>query len=217
MRICGEILDIKQVGVKTHFFELGINSISMVQIVNRINKELKTDLSYRGFMKLNNIAELASVVAPNIDQIEQTVYLRRFRMENTHLSFPLTEVQLAYLMGRDAAFEMAGSRPTDMRRSNEAGYRQVEPGAPKIINRHPMLRTVILPNGEQQILREVPEYIIKIEDIRHLDQAAQNKHILQERERMSHYVFNPEEWPLIELKAFRTTEDTHYLFMGYDC
>ncbi|XKK19358.1 hypothetical protein HFP67_25140 [Bacillus sp. CB102A.1] len=35
----------------------------------------------------------------------------------------------------------------------------------EMIQRHPMLRGIILPSGEQKILETVPDYLIKVVDL----------------------------------------------------
>ena len=73
-----------------------------------------------------------------------------------------------------------------------------------------------MPNGEQKILEKVPEYKIDIRDIRNMSKDEQQEEILKERERMSHYVFKTDEWPLFEFKALQLSDETHYLFVGFD-
>lgn len=62
----------------------------------------------------------------------------------------------------------------------------------------------------------MPYYEIKTMDVSGLDTQSQMKYIEEERQRMSHFIFNTEEWPLFELKAFKLSQDTHYLFFGRD-
>ncbi|HEY9061411.1 MAG TPA: amino acid adenylation domain-containing protein, partial [Pseudobacteroides sp.] len=137
--------------------------------------------------------------------------------ENLYETFPLTEVQMAYFMGRNSGLEMGGV--------STHGYYEIETvmdmeklnkGLVKAIERQHMLRAIIMPNGEQKILEEVPEYKINIRDIRNMSKDEQQEEILKERERMSHYVFKTDEWPLFEFKALQLSDETHYLFVGFD-
>ncbi len=139
---------------------------------------------------------------------------RKPDLENLHAPFPLTDIQTAYLVGRDENFEMGGVSThvyaeieiqVDMERFNMAMQ--------KVISRHPMLRGIILPNGEQMILEEVPEYKIEVRDISNLDEERKQACIMEERERMSHYVFKTDEWPLFEFKALRISKDDRYLLI----
>ncbi|MGG4221368.1 amino acid adenylation domain-containing protein [Paenibacillus jamilae] len=137
--------------------------------------------------------------------------------EHIYEPFPLTDVQMAYLMGREDHFEMGGvsthvyielETSLDMVRFNRA--------LQKVIERHVMLRTIILPSGQQQVLDYVPEYHIEIIPMEDLSKEVQEQRILTERERMSHYIFKTDQWPLFEYKAFQCSAEMVYLFIGYD-
>ena len=62
----------------------------------------------------------------------------------------------------------------------------------------------------------MPRYRISENDIRGYTDEEQENVIKTERQRMSHYVFDTEKWPLFEFKAFRTDEEEYYLFVGID-
>ncbi|MCJ2147810.1 non-ribosomal peptide synthetase [Bacillus sp. B19-2] len=212
-----DVLDVERVSVHDNFFELGGNSIMMVQIRARINRELDVDINLREFLEHDTIAKMSQrIIAGGIQQ--HVIYPEVSPdQEHMHEPFPLTDVQMAYLMGREELFELGGvsthgyaeiETKLDMERLNRA--------LQHVIAYHPMLRVIVLPGGEQKILEEVPLYEIKIENLTDLNEETQKQRILEERERMSHYVFQPDQWPLFEYKAFKLTENTHYLFMGYD-
>jgi hypothetical protein len=132
-------------------------------------------------------------------------------------SFPLTEVQMAYFMGRSPRFELGGvSCHYYIELESRLDIKRLNWGLRKLIDRHPMLRAVILPDGRQLILEEVSVYQIEVVDLGHLDREAQQEWVLKERERMSHYVFPAERWPLFEIKVFRLTEERYYIFAGFD-
>ncbi len=79
-----------------------------------------------------------------------------------------------------------------------------------------MMRAVITKTKSQKILEKVPEYKIEEVDLRHLNKTEQQEAISSERERMSHYVFETDKWPLFEFKSFKLTDDRNYLFVSYD-
>ncbi|MFL6798587.1 MAG: non-ribosomal peptide synthetase, partial [Xanthobacteraceae bacterium] len=109
--------------------------------------------------------------------------------------FPLTEVQRAYWLGRSEYFELGN---VGCHIYLEFVHPLIAPGRlqeawHKLIIRHDMLRAVIRENGLQQVLVETPEY-----DIRHYELAAMQE--LQDiRDRLSHQVFSPDQWPMFEL------------------
>ncbi|WP_255686690.1 AMP-binding protein, partial [Micromonospora okii] len=122
--------------------------------------------------------------------------------EHRHDPFPPTDVQRAYWIGRTDTFALGGvgchfyteydGVDVDLDRLAEAWNR--------LIARHEMLRARFLPNGDQQILPEVPRF-----EIRTVDAAPDGDEIVlrAQREAMSHQVLDPGQWPLFDVRAVR--------------
>src|SRR3712207_3560437 len=120
-------------------------------------------------------------------------------------------------MGRNKDFELGGiSTHGYYEIETKLDIKKLEESLNQVIAHQPMLRAVFTEEGTQKILKNVPKYIINIEDISHLGESEQKERIELERERMSHYIFDPTKWPLFEFKALKMNEKTHYLFMGID-
>lgn len=64
-----------------------------------------------------------------------------------------------------------------------------------------MLRAVVLPDGRQQILSEVPPYEFQILDLRGQDTEAVEASLAALREELSHQVLNAEAWPGFDIRA----------------
>nr|WP_285888678.1 non-ribosomal peptide synthetase [Paenibacillus polysaccharolyticus] len=219
--LCESVFGLHGIGIRDSFFQMGINSIKMVQLVNRIDQEFNRRLSFREFMALRDIYELADLLEKSFET-EPSMETVHYPQHNPSPDpegrpFPLTEVQMAYVAGRSKAFEMGGTSThgylefesdLDMTRFNEALI--------KVIEHHPMLRAIILSTGEQRILPEVPAYKLDIEDISMLSPGEMERLLTVERERMSHHIFELEQWPLFEIRAKKISEHTHLLLFGYD-
>lgn len=117
--------------------------------------------------------------------------------------FPLTEIQQAYWIGRSSAYafgdvsihayvEVEGVE-VDLR-SLERSWRQ-------LVTRHDMLRAVVLPDGRQQVLADVPPYLLRTVDLRGCDRADVNAELGAAREEMSHQVLDAETWPGFDVRA----------------
>ncbi|MGD2084988.1 MAG: amino acid adenylation domain-containing protein [Candidatus Aminicenantes bacterium] len=208
----------KRIGVNENIFQLGGNSIKIMRINSQIDTHFQLDISYKIFFQLSSIAELA-------------VYISRHRQEgrnievataapdpkNLYQPFPLTDVQLAYLMGRSAAIEMGGTSTHIYHEiTDQIDIPRLNESLNKVIRRHPMLRAVILENGQQQILEGVTGYQLGCEDLKHLEPSQQKTRLAKERERMAHYTFIPHQWPLFEIKAFLLTDTISHLCIGFD-
>ncbi|MDD4111480.1 MAG: amino acid adenylation domain-containing protein [Herbinix sp.] len=213
-----EVLDIERISVKDNFFELGGNSILMVQIVTKINREFDVNISFKLFVEKNNIENVAELIRNSSAKCKNVTYpLVEPDPANMHVPFPLTEVQTAYLLGRENLFEIGDvATHAYMEMESQLDIERFNYALQMVIDYNPMMRAVIYPNGTQQILEVVPEYKINIVDLSNATSEEKDKHIIKERERMSHYVFKTDVWPLFEFKAFKLSADSYYLCMGFD-
>ncbi|EOQ16523.1 non-ribosomal peptide synthetase [Bacillus cereus] len=213
--IWGKVLGFEKIGIEEDFFMLGGNSLKAIQIVNCLENEYSLGTTVSTLFENRTISRLAESIQEKKNNNELiSAYPDPL---NLHKPFPLTAVQSAYLLGRDDQFELGGV--------STHGYYEIETtlditkfndSLQKVIERHPMLRAIILPTGEQQILIDVPKYKIEIENIQHLDAVEQELIIKEERERMSHFIFKSDTWPLFEYKAFKISDNRHILCISFD-
>ncbi|WP_258298244.1 phosphopantetheine-binding protein, partial [Paenibacillus peoriae] len=69
-----EVLGVERIGIHDHFFELGGNSILMVQIRTRISREMGIDLNLRDFLQHYTIAKLSERIEEGVDTQAAIVY-----------------------------------------------------------------------------------------------------------------------------------------------
>jgi pyochelin synthetase len=117
--------------------------------------------------------------------------------------FPLTDLQQAYLIGRSEGIELGnischGYAEVDIENWDRERF---QAALQKIIERHEMLRCIVLPEGLQQILPFVPRYEIKAQDLRSVDAATATARLDAIRAEMSHKVHASDQWPLFEFTA----------------
>src|SRR5206468_2061698 len=86
----------------------------------------------------------------------------------------------------------------------------------RLVDRHGMLRAIVLPDGRQQILAEVPPYVIEILDVREDEPAAGEEKTLALREEMSHRVLPADRWPLFEIRASLLPGGRVRVHLGFD-
>lgn len=136
---------------------------------------------------------------------------------NNETRLPLTDIQLAYIMGRDKNYEIGGvSTHAYYEVEAEVDLPRFEEALNAVIESQPMLRTVIEDTGTQKILNEVPYYNIETHDISKLIVSEQHKYITSMRDHMSHEVFTLNEWPMFAFKAAKIAEKTIMLFFSMD-
>ena len=123
--------------------------------------------------------------------------------EHLYDPFPLNDIQQAYWVGRAGIIEL-GNITTH-------AYIEVEgPGLDvqrlsralrQLVERHGMLRAVVLSTGEQRILRQVPGYEIRVTDLAGLERPVAESCLAAIREEMSHQVLPADRWPLFDIRA----------------
>ncbi|WFP51890.1 amino acid adenylation domain-containing protein [Methylomonas sp. EFPC3] len=131
--------------------------------------------------------------------------------------FPLTDIQQAYWVGRQAAFDLGniaahGYMEVDCRGLDLA---RLETAFNRLIQRHDMLRAVVNPDGRQQILKTVPAYRFEVLDASVAgDESAAS--LEQVREEMSHQVLDTAVWPLFDIRASLLADGVVRLHLSID-
>ncbi|WP_256703099.1 beta-ketoacyl synthase N-terminal-like domain-containing protein, partial [Burkholderia ubonensis] len=135
-----------------------------------------------------------------------------------HEPFPLTDMQEAFLLGRQATsdgervgahiyaeIEVAGA--LDIVRLNRAWNR--------LVSRHDMLRAVMA-DGMQRVLESVPEYRCKTTDFRIMEAGERRFKAGLLRETMEHRVFAGDEWPLFDIRVAILDEGRYRIHFSID-
>ncbi|QEQ04513.1 amino acid adenylation domain-containing protein [Bacillus velezensis] len=213
------VLKTDEISIDDNFFELGGNSILIINLITAIEDRLFIKLDFKNFISNSTIEKLAKVISVSERKSKTNSNVMEIQADIKHKNteFDLTNVQMAYLMGRDKQFELGGtSTHAYLEIETELNIEKLNKSLQKVIDHQDMLRAVILPNGRQKILQQVPQYEISVQDISQLSDIEQEKKIAEERDRTSHHIFNPNEWPLFEFKALKIQGDKHRLFFDID-
>ncbi|WP_338969044.1 amino acid adenylation domain-containing protein [Fusobacterium nucleatum] len=218
-----EVLSIDKIGIYDNFLQLGGDSISMIKVISKLADKFGINITFKEFIVSNRIIEIEKLITFKLQTHDScTIKYFKYKKSETdkkaiHHEFNLTDVQLAYLMGRNSDFELGGTSTHGYYEiETKLDIKKLENSLNKVIEHQPMLRAVFSKEGKQKILNSVPKYLINIEDISMLSENEIKEKIKIERNRMSHFIFNPEKWPLFEFKAFKINEKIHYLFIGID-
>lgn len=122
-----------------------------------------------------------------------------------YASFPLTDVQAAYLVGRGGGYPYGG---VGCHGYGELVFDGVDPvrlddAWAALVRRHDMLRAVISADGTQRVLAEAPDYHIGVDDLGAVGPERMSAAVEQTRTRMDHRLYRPDEWPLFDLRLTR--------------
>jgi amino acid adenylation domain-containing protein len=208
------VLGIDQVGKHDTFFELGGHSVLALQLMAQIRTVFHVNVPLRHLFEAPTIAGLAKAVVHHQHLLETTSSALPVTLPpdqptlvpdkaQRHLPFPLTDVQQAYWLGRSGELELSNvathgyiefeATMLDLERLTQA--------VQSLITRHEMLRTIILPDGQQQILANVPPYQIKTLDLHNQEPMAVETQLANLRQQLSHQVLPADQWPLFEIRA----------------
>ncbi|WP_347331199.1 non-ribosomal peptide synthetase [Marinimicrobium locisalis] len=132
--------------------------------------------------------------------------------------FPLTDIQRAYWVGHQNAFELGDvaihyysevqCSPLD----TVAFERAVN----AVIQRHDMLRAVVDEEGNQRILEQVPPYRVTVEDWRELTAADRTSRLEALRDRWSHSRRDSSRWPGLDFVIARLNDYEDRLLASID-
>ncbi|WP_372424315.1 non-ribosomal peptide synthetase [Salinarimonas chemoclinalis] len=119
-------------------------------------------------------------------------------------TFILEGIQQAYWVGQSAALDLSVPAtyyaevdlPADAADGLCAAY-------DRLVRRHPMLRAVVLPSGEQRVLDDPGPAAVEVLDLRGLPEDARTARREALRAAMRARTFAPEAWPQVDLRAVR--------------
>lgn len=205
-RIWSRVLGIADIGVTDSFFDLGGDSLRAMELIARARATLGIEISLQHLFEQPTIKGLLAAVDTEAgDGDGRDGPSPAFRPEpGAELRpFPLTDIQQAYWVGRNADFELGNVSSHNYTEIDfvDLDLDRLTAAWRRLIDRHAMLRAVVRPDGQQQILHDVPPYEIAVLDLRGLPAATVEPRLVAVRDAMSHQVRPLDQWPLFEIRA----------------
>lgn len=219
-----QIFSIEEIDLYDNYFELGGDSLIATKLTAMLREEFKIDISLGTVFNKPTVFKLAEAIESSLKEAKDLKPVESLlpdiipNPEDTYLPFPLTDVQYAYWIGRSGIYELGGvathcyfeleGQNLELDRLNQS--------LNKLIKYHAMMRVVILSDGRQQILEDVPQYTIEVMDITKETGKVASMYMEKLREHMSHQVLSTENWPLFEIKATCFEENKVRLHISFD-
>ncbi len=203
--IWAEVFGLRRVGVHDSFLELGGHSLLATKLIFRMEETFHVKLPLRSLFETPTVAGLAVSIEQRKSGREERVPPPIILAEPDHRyePFVLTDVQQAYWIGRGNSIELGNVAChiyTEVELA-EFDRQRFELVLQRLIERHDMLRAVVLPDGQQQILEKVPHYSLEVLDLRGQDPEAADSQVEAVRDLMSHQVLQADQWPLFEIRV----------------
>ncbi|HUI06173.1 MAG TPA: amino acid adenylation domain-containing protein [Verrucomicrobiae bacterium] len=211
------VLGIEPVGIEDNFFELGGHSLTAVRLLSESEKLTGKRVTLTTLLQAPTIAQLAPVIQQGTAPASEGLAELRADPAQANEPFPLTDLQQAYLAGRNEGFDLANGLHIYF--EFDPDQFDVARGSATLralIARQPMLRAVMRDDGTQQVLERVPDYEIELVDLRKGPLEDVTATLTALRERLSHQAFDVSTWPWFEIRAVRLDDDRFRLFVSYD-
>jgi amino acid adenylation domain-containing protein len=217
-----KVLGLDDVGLDDNFFELGGHSLLAAQLIAQIRNAFQVEILLAELFQAptpascaqlvnSKIAEAATIASPAFSTIEPDPASR-------YLPFSMTDVQQAYWIGREAGFEggNVGNHGYIEVEADGIDLQRLTHSIRKLVERHEMLRAVLLPDGQQQILAHVPPFQITVIDLRGQDAQtvlAQLEHI---RAVLDHQMIPVGQWPAFRIYVTRFDDQRDRLYLSVE-
>jgi amino acid adenylation domain-containing protein len=211
----------QQTDMDTSFFEAGGDSLLATRVMADIRRQAGIEISLNTLFMHPTIRELAHVIAEKRAEKEQGPDEQRMLTadsENRYEPFPLTAVQHAYWLGRNASFELGNVAAHFYYEIDATGLDIARLSAAwnMVISRHDMLRTIIHDNGTQQVLQTTGAYSFPATDLRKSDSQTIDRHLEKVRQEMSCQMLDTSRWPLFDIRITMMPEDRFRLHIDID-
>ncbi|HYG62223.1 MAG TPA: AMP-binding protein, partial [Thermoanaerobaculia bacterium] len=203
------VLGREAVGIHDGFFALGGDSLLAIQLIMRLRERLGVELPLRALFEHPTVADLALAVArARGEGGGGSLRVVTPAPAALHEPFPLTDLQQAYWLGQRADFDFGGmsAHVYQERDFTDLDPARLETAWRRLVERHPMLRAVVLPDGRQRVLPEVPPYAVEVLDLRALGSEAAAAEAATVGRRMADQGPATDAWPLFEVRLSRLDE-----------
>ncbi|WP_446098030.1 amino acid adenylation domain-containing protein [Bacillus velezensis] len=217
VEIAKEVFSIPSLKVDDTISRMGVSSLTLIRFQDEINQRFQVEIPIVSLFKMSTLEQIITIVGEQL-QVEdvQTSELTGNK-DMWYEPFPVTEIQGAYLVGRQNIMEMGNiSTHAYYEFETELDIKRLNDALNRVLERQLMLRTIFDDTGMQKVRRSNSSYDICIEDLQDLSLEDQQKRILEKRNHRSHFVFQQDHWPLFELSAFILGEKKNYLFLDID-
>ncbi len=195
----------------TNFFGAGGDSLSATRLVSRVGPELGRIVTLREFFTSPTIAGLIDNSPHTLDSASDerprgSAPVRSLTTDAAHRldPFALTDIQVAYWLGRSREFDLGGIGAQLYFEYDwpDLDPQRLERAWNRVIDRHAMLRAVVGADGTQRVLADVAEYRIPV-----IDAGADFDGVAAAlREEMAGGTLDAAVWPLFDVRVVRDCE-----------
>lgn len=198
--------------------ELGLDSIAAMELRGRLSSRFGRELSLGLMFASPLIISTAAIQALAETNPEDPFPPLTTDPSGDLLPFPLTAIQQAYWIGRGNLFALGGVATHGYWEVDLGGLDvpRLERALNRVISRHPSLRMIVRPDGQQCVLPHVRHFGVQLLDLSDASRDDADATAQALRGEMSHRVLPADEWPLFEIRATRLPGRVTRLHVGLD-
>lgn len=139
-------------------------------------------------------------------------YLKRGDEFHSQGRFPLTPIQLAYVLGREAIYDLGRvhSHYYMEFRTEAVDLKKMEAALNRVIKNNEALRTIIYSDATQEVMGKVPYYALESNSL------ADEKELAQLRKTWDHHQYPLETWPMFSV-FLSELDQQQRLHLSLDC
>ena len=213
-QIVCEVLHLEAFDPSENLYYLGMNSLNAILIINRMQLQHGMRIPVREFMEKNTLRDIASILPHAAEPIKAF----KLSPEKRYQPFPLTELQEAYVVGRDPAIPLGG-RPSCG--YGELQWKNFDPerfltALYALVKRHDALRCVIRSDKSQIILKDCPALTVPVKDVSMCSESEQQAWIMHQRKESEKICIPPEELPKFRFTATKLSAEDYIVHMYFD-
>ncbi|MDQ2935946.1 MAG: amino acid adenylation domain-containing protein [Acidobacteriota bacterium] len=214
-RICSEVLQVKNVGVEDNFFELGGHSLLAIQVIARINQQLKIVLPLRALfdgLTIRNLAiRIDSMVVregPSIPTVQRTR-----RGQEIPLSF--AQQRLWFLDQFEPGSSLYNINRA-LRLKGTLDLSKLERAVQMIAARHEALRTTFVATDGRpvQIIKPAVTVPFQVQDLRSVPSGAREEETKRLIQVEAEKPFDLSRGPLLRVTVLHLAEQEHVLLLS---
>lgn len=218
LKIWKDIFNNENIGVDNNYFSIGGDSLIATSIIGEIRNKLGIKLSIIDIFENPTVNKLAIFINNNKCKEVENEQLIVPDKDSLYEPFPLTDVQMAYWIGRQGAYKL-GNVSTHCYFEfdiENLDFIKLQNAINQMIKFHQSLRTIILDSGKQQILENNPEFLINFNDLTYLDDELKDRTLKQIRDDLSHRIIDLSKFPNFDFKVVKIGDNLYRLYIGID-
>lgn len=212
----------EEIGAKDSYYELGGNSLSVINMLEEVGKQYKVDISLIDFMEEPTILALGKLVEQAIQKssakehhteqpVPELVYGKHKSM------FPMTDLQQAFFIGRQTDVDLGNCASHSYAEilcsdfEEEKFIRVIG----KLVNRHAMLRCWFDELGNHHIEPTI-SYHIPVHDVSEKTEEVRRAAIEEVRNRMENVILDYTKAPLVRVEVSRISKSEAIIHLYMD-